>query len=83
MNHAVCLTTALGVTICSRRYIWKCVVGVHSCLLQKDRVMLQEVLRSAGRLGDYQGIDVSFLKKFEAELCEECDSEYSTEVSKA
>ena len=69
MNHAVCLTTVLGVTICSKEYIWKCVVGVHSYLLQKDSCMLQEMLRSTGRLGDYQGIDVSSQKKFEVDGC--------------
>jgi hypothetical protein len=31
--------------------------------------MWQEVLWSTGRLGDYQGIDVSFQRKFEADSC--------------
>jgi hypothetical protein len=60
MNHAVCLITVLGVTICSQRYIWKGVVGVHNCLVHNDRGMWQEVLRSTDRLGDHRGIDVSF-----------------------
>jgi hypothetical protein len=31
--------------------------------------MLQEMLWSTGRLGDYQGIDVSSQKKFEVDGC--------------
>ena len=69
MNRVVCFTTVLGVTICSKGYIWKRVVGVRGCSVQKDSGMLQEVLWSAGRLGDHQDSDESFQGQFKADSC--------------